>query len=109
MLELEQLRPPSRGEGVQALSSRSADRKNPKGSWRFDRRHVGLAEKVELGENDAMWLGGEVRRIRGDLRAKLIVFSLPIHRIDWNQKSQQPRPLDVAEELKSQALPFVRA
>src|SRR4051812_7667668 len=109
MLELEQLRPPCRGESIEALSSWSADRENSKGSGRFDRRDIGLAGQVELGENDTMRLGGKVRRIGRDFGAELIVFSLPIHGVDGNQKSQQPRALDVPEELKSQSLPFVRA
>jgi hypothetical protein len=47
--------------------------------------------------------------MRFDLAAKLVVFRLPIHRIDGNQKGEETGALDVPQKLQSESLPFVRA
>ena len=52
---------------------------------------------------------GELARVRGYLVAQLIVFGLPVHGIDRNQECENAGPLDVTQELKSEALPFMRA
>ena len=51
----------------------------------------------------------EIARVRGDLVAELVVFRLPIHRVDRNQKGEQPRALDVPQELQTESLTFVRS
>src|SRR5687768_4081518 len=101
-----ELRPPRRQQCVESRACRRADRKRPECAWRLDGRHVFLAEQVELREDDAIRLGGEFRRIHRDLVAQLVEILLPVVGVDGDEERQDPRPLDVAEELEPQSLPL---
>jgi hypothetical protein len=100
-LELEKLGPPAGQKQVEAMSPRSADGKNSKRIVGADWRRVVFAEEVELREHDAVGPGGELGRIRRDLAPELVIFLLPVHRIDRNEERQKARSLDVTEKLKA--------
>src|SRR5437764_3846048 len=70
LLETQKLRPPGCRQRFETFARSGADREKSERSGRIYRRRVLLAEEVHLGENDAVWLGGEIRRILGDLASQ---------------------------------------
>src|SRR5688572_353068 len=102
----QQLRPPRGEQCIEPRARRRADRERPERARCLDGRHVFLAKEVELREDDAIRFGGELRRIHRDLVAQLVEILLPVIGVDRYQERQDPRPLDVAEELEPQSLPL---
>jgi hypothetical protein len=82
---------------------------DPECVGRLDGRRLVLTEQVHLGEDDAMRLLSELRRVVRDLATELVVFGLPVERVDGNEEGQQSRALDVTQELQPQPLPLVCA
>src|SRR6476660_2272669 len=51
----------------------------------------------------------QLRGVGADFSAQVVVFLLPVHRVDRDEKRENARAFDVSQELQTQALPFVRA
>src|SRR5207247_10174181 len=51
----------------------------------------------------------EIAGVGRNLLAELVVFALPVHGVDRDQEGEQPRTLDVAQELQAESLSFVRS
>src|SRR5687767_3760592 len=108
LLHAQQLAPPRCEQAVETRPCRRADRESRKRSLRFDRREIVFAEQIHLRENHAVRTPGQLLRMRRDFMTELIVFGLPVHRIDRNQERQKARALDVAQELETESLPLMR-
>src|SRR5947207_15909046 len=51
----------------------------------------------------------EIAGVGRNLLAELVVFALPVHGVDRDQEGEQPRTLDVPQELQAESLSFVRS
>src|SRR5580704_14004493 len=105
----EELRPPSGEQRIESRAPGSGDRVDPERVRRVECGSGVRPPKVHLREHDAVRTLRQVGRVRGDLGAEAIVLGLKIHRVDGNQKREQPRALDVAQELEAEAATLMGA
>src|SRR6185437_13045799 len=101
--------PPCSEQGLESVAPGGTDREHAERFGRVDRRRRLVSEQIHLGEHDAVRLERELRRVRADLVAELVVLRLPVHGVDRDEEGKEARTLDVAQKLKSESAPFVGA
>src|SRR6185437_2805933 len=109
LLHRQHSRPPRCEQGFETVAPGGTDREHAECFGRVDRRRRLVSEQIHLGEHDAVRLEGELRRVRGDLGAELVVLRLPVHGVDRDEEGEEARALDVAQKLESEPAPFVGA
>src|SRR5512143_941097 len=109
LLHFEQLAPPCAEHRIEARAPGRADGEHAERVWCLDRRGRLVAQQVHLREQYAMRLLRELERVRFDLATQLIVLRLPVHGVDRNQEGEEPRSLDVPQELQAESATFVRS